>query len=121
MRIIFPISEVKSSLKLCKISGNPELVKFIAVVEVNDLGLITDAMILELKGEPELLSELLLELEPDLFISDSLSARIAEIVVGNGARIAVTRSNILEDAFRDLILGRAEIIPKGEIPLKYAN
>lgn len=120
MRVVFPISEVKRDLKLCKISGNLELVKFIAVVDVNDLGLVTNAMVLKLNGGLELLSEFIQELEPDLFITDDLG-EIAEFVVGNGARIAITRSRILEDAFRDLILGRARVIPSGGTLMKYAN
>ncbi len=121
MRIAFPIREVKSDLKLCKISGSPENVKYIAIVDVSDLGLITDAMLFEVDGEPEFLPELLLELEPDLFISDRVNSGIAEVVIANGCRVAVTQSDILEEAVRDLILGRAEVIPKGKVSLRYAN
>lgn len=121
MKIIFPIREVNTDIKLCKISENLENVKFIAVIEVSDLGLVTDVMLLEVQGDLDLLPELILELEPDLFIRNSINMKIAELVIGNGSKVAVTPSNILWEAVRDLILGKAEVIPRGKVSLRYAN
>ncbi|RDD53261.1 MAG: hypothetical protein BA066_05355 [Candidatus Korarchaeota archaeon NZ13-K] len=121
MRIALPIEEVNRDLKLCKISSNPENVKFIAVIEVNDLGLVTDVTLLELGGSIDLLQDIILELEPDLFISDRADLEVVEAVVGNGAKLVVTPSDVLEEAVRDLILGRAEVIPGGKVSLRYAN
>lgn len=121
MRIAFPIREVKSDIKSCKISGSLENIKYIAIIEVCDLGLVTDVMLFEVEGESDFLPELLLELEPDLFISDRINPKMAEVVIANGSKIAVTRSDVLEEAVRDLILGRAEVIPKGKVSLRYAN
>ncbi|MEM0018002.1 MAG: hypothetical protein QXO55_01655 [Candidatus Korarchaeum sp.] len=121
MKIAFPIREVNPNIKLCKISENLENVKFIAVVEVSDLGLVTDVMLFEVEGDLDLLPELLLELEPDLFISNGVNMKIAEMVIGNGSKIAVTPSNVLWEAVRDLILGKAEVIPRGKVSLRYAN
>jgi hypothetical protein len=121
MRLIFPIGELESDLKLSKISGNLEKIKFIAVVEISDLGLVTDIALLEVGGEAELLPEIIMELEPDIFVSDKIDSNIVEALVGNGTKIALTSSDILCEAVRDLLLGRARVLPKGEASLKFAN
>ncbi|MCC6029451.1 MAG: hypothetical protein LM591_04865 [Candidatus Korarchaeum sp.] len=120
MRLIFPIGELKSDLKLSKISENLEKVKFIAIVEISDLGLVTDIALLEVGGEVELLPEIIMELEPDIFVSYEVS-NIVEVLVGNGTKVALTSSDTLYGAFRDLLLGRARVLPKGEVSLKFAN
>ncbi|MCS7102713.1 MAG: hypothetical protein NZ992_02385 [Candidatus Korarchaeum sp.] len=90
-------------------------------MEVSDLGLVTDVMLFEVEESTDLLPELLLELEPDLFISSNINMKIAEIIIGNGSKLAITPSDILWEAVRDLILGRAEVIPRGKVSLRYAN
>jgi len=121
MRLIFPIRELKSDLKLSKISGSLEKIKFIAIVEVSDLGLVTDMVLLEVGDEVELLPEIIMELEPDMFVSDKVDSNIVEALVGNGTKVALTSSDVLCEAVRDLLLGRARLLPKGEASLRFAN
>ena len=121
MRLIFPIRELKSDLKLSKISGSLEKIKFIAIVEVSDLGLVTDMVLLEVGDEVELLPEIIMELEPDMFVSDKIDSNIVEALVGNGTKVALTSSDVLCEAVRDLLLGRARLLPKGEASLRFAN
>ncbi len=121
MRLIFPIRELKSDLKLSKISGSLEKIKFIAIVEVSDLGLVTDMALLEVGDEVELLPEIIMELEPDMFVSDKIDSNIVEALVGNGTKVALTSSDVLCEAVRDLLLGRARLLPKGEASLRFAN
>lgn len=121
-RLVVPIEEAKDDVKLNRISRGFSLAKELIVIELSDLGVVLDTFFLETKEiQGEAFLDILVGLEADIVLSKDIEPELSELLVNSNVRIALTRSNYVKDALRDLLAGMTIIIPKREMPIKYAN
>lgn len=109
-------------MKLNRVSRGFSLAKELIIIDLNDLGVVLDAFTLEMKNmRIEAFPDILMGLEADIVLSKEIEPELSEVLVNNNVKVALTRSKYVKDALRDLLAGRALIIPGREIPIKYAN
>ncbi|MCD6244775.1 MAG: hypothetical protein J7J65_06065 [Candidatus Korarchaeota archaeon] len=121
-RLVVPIESDDKYVKSNKISQGFTLAKGLMVLELSEVGVVVDAFSLNLgKLKEEDLLDVLMGLDVDLVLSKDIEPELAEFLVNNNVKIALTKSKELKDALRDLLSGKVKLIPDRVMPIKYAN
>ncbi len=121
-RLVVPIEETDGNVKYNRISRGFSLAKGLMVIDLSDFGVVIDAFSLEVgqvRGETML--DILVGLEADLVLSEDIEPELSELLLNNNVKVALTKSKYVKDALRDLLAGKAYVIPGKEMPIKYAN
>ncbi len=121
-RLVIPIEETDGNLKYNRISRGFSLAKGLMVIDLSDFGVVTDAFSLEVgQVKGGIMLDILMGLEVDLVLSEDIEPELSELLLNNNVKVALTKSKYIKDALRDLLAGKAYIIPGKEIPIRYAN
>ncbi len=121
-RLVVPIESDDKHVKSNKISQGFTLAKGLMVLELSEVGVVVDAFSLNLgRLKEEDLLDVLMGLDVDLVLSKDIEPELAEFLVNNNVKIALTKSKEVKDALRDLLSGKVKLIPDRVMPIKYAN
>ncbi len=121
-RLVVPIEERNDDIKFNRISRGFSLAKGLVVIDLSDLGVVIDAFSLEIGGvQGENVLDILMGLEADLVLSEDIEPELSELLFNNNVKVALTESKYVKDALRDLLAGKAFVIPRKEMPIRYAN
>ncbi len=121
-RLVVPIEETDGNVKYNRISRGFSLAKGLMVIDLSDFGVVIDAFSLEVgqvRGETML--DILVGLEADLVLSEDIEPELSELLLNNNVKVALTKSKYVKDALRDLLAGKAYVIPGKEMPIKVGN
>ncbi len=98
------------------------MAKGLMVIDLSDFGVVIDAFSLEVgQVQGETMLDILVGLEADIVLSEDIEPELSELLLNNNVKVALTKSKYVKDALRDLLAGRAYVIPGKEMPIKYAN
>ena len=121
-RLVVPIEERNDDIKFNRISRGFSLAKGLVVIDLSDLGVVIDAFSLEIGGvQGENVLDILMGLEADRVLSEDIEPERSELLCNNNVKVALTESKYVKDALRDLLAGKAFVIPRKEMPIRYAN
>ncbi len=121
-RLVVPIEKSSNEIRSNRISRGFSLAKGLVVIDLSDFGVVMDAFSLDLnKFGQDMMLDILIGLDTDIVLSEDIEPELSEMLINNDVKIALTTSEHIKDALRDLLAGRAMIIPGKEMPIKYAN
>gem|GEM_PF-1299560 len=121
-RLVVPIEETDGNVKFNRISKGFSLAKGLMVIDLSDFGVVMDAFSLEVgQVQGETMLDILVGLEADMVLSEDIEPELSELLLNNNVNVALTKSKYVKDALRDLLAGKAFVIPGKEIPIRYAN
>ncbi len=121
-RLVVPIENNSNEIRYNRISRGFSLAKGLVVIDLSDFGVVMDAFSLDLnKFEQDMVLDILIGLDTDIVLSEDIEPELSEMLINNDVKIALTTSEHIKDALRDLLAGKAMVIPGKEMPIKYAN
>ncbi len=121
-RLVVPIEETDGNVKFNRISRGFSLAKGLMVIDLSDFGVVMDAFSLEVgQVQGETMLDILVGLEADIVLSEDIEPELSELLLNNNVKVALTKSKYVKDALRDLLAGKAFVMPGKEMPIKYAN
>ena len=121
-RLVVPIENNSNEIRYNRISRGFSLAKGLVVIDLSDFGVVMDAFSLDLnKFGQDMVLDILIGLDTDIVLSEDIEPELSEMLINNDVKIALTTSEHIKDALRDLLAGKAMIIPGKEMPIKYAN
>ncbi len=121
-RLVVPIEKSSNEIRYNRISRGFSLAKRLVVIDLSDFGVVVDVFSLDLnKFGQEMMLDILIGLDADIVLSEDIEPELSEMLINNDVKIALTKSEHIKDALRDLLAGKAMVIPGKEMPIKYAN
>ena len=121
-RLVVPIEETDGNVKFNRISRGFSLAKGLMVIDLSDFGVVMDTFSLEVgQVQGETMLDILVGLEADIVLSEDIEPELSELLLNNNVKVALTKSKYVKDALRDLLAGKAFVMPGKEMPIKYAN